>query len=383
MRQEFLKFAPPAVGEEEIAAVLETMRSGWITTGPKVKQFEETFANFLGAPAALAVNSCTSALHLALWAHGIKEGDEVITTPLTFVATVNVIEHVNATPVFVDVEPDTLNICPDAVEAAITPKTKAVLAVHYAGHPADMTRLKRITEKHGIKLVVDAAHALPASCDGVMVGGDEILTGFSFYATKNLTTAEGGMLTGSEELIEKARIASLHGMSRDAWKRYDNPGAWFYEVVTPGFKYNMTDIQAAIGLTQMSRLSTFQGRRHELVHRYSSAFENQPALRAPVTRPGIGHAWHLYVLRLREDALRIGRNEFITELAKRNIGSSVHFIPIHKHPYYADRFGPQDVPVAEGAYESMLSLPLHPGLTDQDQDDVITEVIDLCREFAA
>ena len=386
-RADFLPFAPPTIGEEEIAEVVDTLRSNWITTGPKTKQFESDFAAYLRAPGALAMSSCTAALHTALVAAGIKPGDEVITTPMTFAASVNVIEHVGARPVLADVEPDTLNIDPKAVEAAVSPRTRAILAVHYACHPADLDALWAIADARRCILVEDAAHALPARYRGRPIGGGPRgnPVAFSFYATKNLTTAEGGMLTASPEFLAQARIVGLHGMSRDAWKRYDKGGSWFYEVLLPGFKYNMTDIQAALGLWQLRKLSRFQERRAAIVARYHAAFVDEPALELPVARPEVDHAWHLYVLRLRLEALRIDRDRFIQELTARNIGTSVHFIPIHLHPFYRDRydFSPLSFPVAFTNYERMLSLPLVPRLSDRDVDDVIDAVLDVVRKFAA
>ena len=380
-RAEFLPFSPPAIGEEEIAAVVDTLRSSWITTGPKTKRFEAEFASYLGAPGTLALNSCTAGLHTALVTAGIGPGDEVITTPLTFAASVNVIEHVGARPVLVDVEADTLNVDPRGVAAAITPRTKGLLPVHFAGHPADLDPLRALAEVHRLTVIEDAAHALPAKYKGRHIGSGGNPVAFSFYATKNLTTAEGGMLAADPAFIERARLVSLHGMSRDGWKRYDKGGSWFYEVLLPGFKYNMTDIQAALGLCQLRKLAGFQDRRREVVRRYHSAFAGEDALELPVTRGDVEHAWHLYVLRLRPAALRIGRDQFIEELKRRNIGTSVHFIPIHVHPYYRDTYGyaPDAFPLAYGNYCRMLSLPLHPRLTDQDVDDVVEAVLDVAR----
>jgi dTDP-4-amino-4,6-dideoxygalactose transaminase len=384
-RSDFLPFSPPTIGEEEIQEVVDTLRSQWISTGPKTKRFESEFAAFLRAPGALALNSCTAALHTALKTLGIGPGDEVITTPMTFTASVNVIEHVGARPVLVDVEPDTLNIDPRKVAAAITPRTRAILPVHYAGHPADLDALRALGRAHGLEIVEDAAHALPACYKGRPIGSEGNPVAFSFYATKNLTTGEGGMLTADPEFLARARVISLHGMSRDAWKRYDKGGSWFYEVLVPGFKYNMTDIQAALGLWQLRKLEQFQARRRAVVSEYDRAFADEPALERPVTRPDVEHAWHLYVLRLRDDALTIGRDRFIQELTDRNIGTSVHFIPIHIHPYYRDKYGftPDSFPVAYDNFRRMLSLPLNPGLTDQDVSDVIEAVLDVVRSFQA
>jgi dTDP-4-amino-4,6-dideoxygalactose transaminase len=383
IRREFLLFSPPHIGDEEINEVVDTLRSDWITTGPKTKRFEAEFRAYLGAPGALALNSCTAGLHTALVTLGVGPGDEVITTPMTFCASVNVIEHVRARPVLVDVEPDTLNINPARIEAAITPRTRAIIPVHFAGHPADLDSIHQLAEAKRLLVLEDAAHALPARYKGRLIGAGPNPVAFSFYATKNLTTGEGGMLTGDTALLERARVVSLHGMSRDAWKRYDRGGSWQYEVLSPGFKYNMTDVQAALGLWQLRKLEHFQQRRREIALTYDQAFAGEEALEIPARRPDVEHAWHLYVLRLRPEALRIGRDQFINELADRKIGTSVHFIPVHVHPYYRDAYGyqPDDFPVAYRNYERMVSLPLHPRLTDRDVVDVIEAVYDVVRTY--
>jgi dTDP-4-amino-4,6-dideoxygalactose transaminase len=285
--------------------------------------------------------------------------------------------------VLVDVEPDTLNIDPARVERAITPRTKAILVVHYAGHPVDLDPIWQIAASNNLLVLEDAAHALPAKYKGRHIGSGPNPVAFSFYATKNLTTGEGGMLTGDPEFIERARVVSLHGMTRDAWKRYDKGGSWYYEVVCPGFKYNMTDIQAAIGLWQLRKLDSFQKRRRQIVQQYNEVFGDIDALEVPVERKDVEHAWHLYVLRLRREVLRIGRDQFIEELKERNIGTSVHFIPVHIHPYYRNKYGykPGDFPVAWENYQRMLSLPLNPCLSDQDVADVIEAVLDVVRQY--
>ncbi len=379
----FLPFSPPDITEQEIEAVVEVLRSGWITTGPKTKQFEQEFAAYLGAESALALSSCTAALHLALVVLGIGPGDEVITTPMTFCSSVNVIEHVGATPVLADVDPQTLTIDPTRVAEAITPRTKAIMPVHYAGHAADMRPLLALAREHGLAIIEDAAHALPAYYEGQAIGTIGDFTAFSFYATKNLATAEGGMLTASAERIEQARVLSLHGMSRDAWKRYDQEGSWYYEVLAPGFKYNMTDIQAALGLVQLHRLEHMQVRRRQIVARYNEAFSEVEALQTPIERPNVSHAWHLYVLRLRLERLTVDRAQFIRELAARRIGASVHFIPIHLHPYYRDKYGwrPEDYPVAVEEYRRLVSLPLSPRLSDVDVERVIAAVQDIVNKY--
>ena len=393
MRSEFLPFSPPLIHEEEIEEVVRTLRSGWITTGQRAQQFEEDFRNYTGAQAALAVNSATSAMHIALAALGIGEGDAVVSTTMTFASTIHVIEHQRALPVLVDVEPDTLNIDPNQVEAAVrrTPGVKAILPVHLYGHPADMDAIYDIAGRHGLAVIEDAAHSLPARHRGRLigapVGGFDFpnLVAFSFYATKNLTTGEGGMLTGSPDLIESARAWSLHGMSRDAFKRYTSEGSWRYDVTLPGFKYNMPDIQAAIGLHQLKRLDEMQRRRRSIVAQYDETLGRIPELETQSQRPDVESAWHIYLLRLRLDRLNIDRARFIDELRRRNIGASVHFIPVHQHSYYRDRYSlkPDQFPVAEREFGRMLSLPLSPAHSDQDIADVIEAVTEIVKEHRA
>ncbi len=406
-RDIFLAFSPPSIGEEEIAEVVDTLRSDWITTGPKVRRFEEEFAAFTGAPGAVALNSGTAALHVALTALGVGPGDAVITSPMTFCSSVHVIEHVGACPILVDVEPDTLNIDPRQVEAvaATVSRLRAVLPIHLYGHPCDMDPILQIARDYHLAVVEDAAHALVAKYRGRTVGAlwdlgtsertantnngagsddPRVAVCFSFYATKNLTTGEGGMLTGAPDLLREARIWSLHGMSHDAWNRYSEDGTWHYSVVAPGFKYNMTDIQASIGLHQLRKLPGFQARRREITRRYTEAFSQFEQLQPPVERREVEHAWHLYALRLNLETLTIDRARFIGELKARNVGSSVHFIPIHLHQYYRDKYGfrPEDFPVAFREFERLVSLPLYPRMTDDDVDDVIqavAEIVELYR----
>lgn len=368
----------------------DALRSGWITTGPRVAQFEGDFATAVGAPGALAVSSCTDALQIALAALGVGSGDAVFTTAMTFVASVHVIEHVGATPVLVDIDPATLNIDPARLEEAIATtardgrlRPRAVIPVHHSGQPCDMASIIDIARRYGLAVVEDAAHAIGAAYDGVPIGAPipdlEHAIAFSFYATKNLTTGEGGMLTASEALLDEARLWSLHGMSRDAWNRYGEGGSWFYEVIRPGFKCNMTDVQAAIGLHQLRRLGGFQRRRRELVARYRSGLEDLLEIELPVESSGTTHAWHLFVVRLHDATLKIDRGQLIGELAQRQIGASVHFIPIHLHPYYRDKYGfePGDYPIAHREYHRMVSLPLYPGMEDSDVDDVVEAIHDI------
>jgi dTDP-4-amino-4,6-dideoxygalactose transaminase len=375
----FIPFSPPLIEEDDIAEVVDTLKSDWITTGPKTRLFERTFCEKYGSPAALAVNSCTAAMHVALVVHGIGPGDEVITVSHTFCATVNVIEHVGATPVLVDVEPDTLCMDPKAFEAAITSKTKAVIPVHYAGHAADMDAINSIAAKHGIIVIEDAAHPISGTYNGKYIGSSNNPTAFSFYATKNLTTAEGGMLTGTQEFIDKARVVHLHGMSKDALKRYEKGGSWKYEVVVPGFKYNMTDLQASLGLRQLDKLERFQARRREIVNLYNQTFSKMPEVEVPTERDNVTSSWHLYVLRLNLDTLTIDRDQFIDELSARNIGTSVHYISVHLHPFYRDKYGfaPEDFPVTWANYNRMISIPMSARITDEQVQLVIESIQDI------
>ena len=397
MRDNLLPFSPPLIGEEEISEVVETLRSDWITTGPKVNRFEHEFARVIGAEAALALSSCTAAMHVALAALRIGDGDAVITSPMTFCSGVHVIEQVGARPLLVDVEPDTLNLDPAKVAESVEKlrggsdlKVKAILPVHLYGHPCDIDALLQIAAQHKLALIEDAAHSLPAKYKSRTIGQPAaskvpVLTCFSFYATKNLTTAEGGMLTGDPGTIDKARMWSLHGMSRDAWKRYSSEGSWYYEVLCPGFKYNMTDIQAAIGLHQLKKLSQFHNRRQEIARRYNAAFSQFEQFQVPAERNEVEHAWHLYVLRLNVKQIGVPRNRFIEELRTRNIASSVHFIPIHLHPYYRDKYNysPESFPVAYREFQRMISLPLYPRMSNEDVDDVIEAVCDIVRKEKA
>jgi dTDP-4-amino-4,6-dideoxygalactose transaminase len=374
-------FSPPNLSEEEIQEVVETLRSDWITTGPKTARFESEFAAFVQAPAALALNSCTAGLHVALATLGIGRGDRVATTTMTFAASVNVIEHVGAVPVLVDVEEDTLNISPAQLEAALLPDVRAIVAVHYSGHPVDMDAIQAIAKRRGIPVVEDAAHALPASHRGVRIGSHGNLTAFSFYATKNMTTCEGGMLTGDPRLLERARVLHLHGMSKDAARRYEKGGSWRYEILAPGFKYNMTDLQSAMGRVQLRRLGAFQQRRLEIVRRYDREFADLDAIETPRVRPEVESAHHLYVMRLHLDRLAIDRDQFVVRLAERGVTASVHFIPIHVHPYYRQRYGfrPEDFPVAYTNFLRMISLPLFSRMTDDEVAHVIAAVRDVAH----
>ena len=380
MRDTFLPFALPLLGEDEIEGVLECLRSGWLTTGPKTKQFEQEFAAYVGAKHALAVNSCTAALHLGLEALGVGEGDEVITSPMTFTATAAVIEHLQAHPVFVDVEPRTLNIDVSKIEERITPKTKAILPVHFAGQACDMAPLMELARRRNLPVIEDAAHAIPTRYQGKLIGTLGDITCFSFYATKNLTTGEGGMITTDrDDVADRVRLMYLHGMSRDAWKRYTESGSWAYEILAPGFKYNLSDVASAIGIPQLRAVETMHARRREIARRYTEAFQGLPGVRPPVVADDASHGWHLYVIQVDPTALTIGRDEFIREMMARKIGVSVHFIPLHIQPYYRDKYElkPSDYPNAYAAYQRILSLPIYARMSDADVEDVIAAVRDV------
>jgi len=388
MRDTFLPFSLPTIGEEEIAEVIDSLRSGWITTGPKTKRFEEEFREYIGAKHAIAVNSCTAGLHIALAALGIGPGDEVIVPTLTFCSTANVVVHLGARPVLVDVGED-FNVTPEAIEKAITPRTKAVIPVHYGGQPCDLEAIYAIAARHNLAVVEDAAHAVGAVYHGHKIGSDSlrpatsglrVVTCFSFYATKNMTTGEGGMnTTADDELAERMRLLSLHGMSRDAWKRYTSAGSWYYEVLLPGYKYNMTDIQAALGIHQLRKLDDFIAIRQRYARMYDEGFADLPEVERPIIHPDRTHTYHLYVIRLNLERLTIDRAQFIEELKALNIGTSVHFIPVHLHPYYQKALGYRvgDCPVAERLYERIISLPLYPRMTEDDVQDVIHAVKDV------
>jgi perosamine synthetase len=368
-------FYKPDIGGEEIAAVVDTLRSGWLTIGPRTREFEEVFAQAVGARHAVAVSSCTAALHLALDALEIKRGDEVITSTMTFTATGATIVHAGARPVLVDCTPDTLNIDPEDVRRKITPRTRVILPVHYSGHPASMEDILQIADEHHLAVVEDAAHALPASYRGRRVGAIGDVTAFSFYATKNLTTGEGGMLTTADaSLADRLRTRRLHGMSRDAWRRYSADGAWRYDVAYPGFKYNMTDIAAAMGLVQLRRLPALHQRRRQLAALYDEMLSDVPELQLPVTRADVEHAWHLYVVRLRPQQLRTRRDQLMELLKAAGVPTQVHFIPLHLHSYYRDAFGyrPENFPVASAAAERILSLPFFTLMSDDDVRYVAT-----------
>ena len=383
-RAEFVPFHVPQIDDDEIHSVVETLKSGWLTTGMKVKRFEEDFARYLGSGHAVAVNSCTAALHLALEAVGIGEGDEVIVPTMTFTASAEVVLYLKAKPVLVDCLADTLNTDPEQIERAITSRTKAIIPVHFGGQPCDMERILEIARRHNLYVIEDAAHALPAKYHGRVVGTIGDITCFSFYATKSITTGEGGMATtNNPEWAVRMRMMSLHGISHDAWKRYAKEGSWYYEVLCPGFKYNLTDIGAAIGIEQLKKCDDFGVVRNNIAAAYNDAFADLPEIHTPFCEPGLQHAWHLYVIQLQPDRLRITRDQFIEALKERGIGTSVHFIPLHLHPYYRDMFGyaPNDFPMASDVYQRIISLPIYPKMTHADIDHVIDAVRNVVQQY--
>lgn len=376
----FLPFALPEIGDEEIAEVVDTLRSGWVTTGPKAKRFEQAFAEFLGEPQieCIAVNSATAGLHLALEALGLGPGDEVITTTHTFTATAEVVRYLGADVVLVDIDPATMNIALDQIEAAITPRTKAIIPVHYAGLAVDMLALLDIARKHGLKVVEDAAHALPTTLEKELIGTlGSNATVFSFYANKTMTTGEGGMLvTRDPALAQRARVMRLHGINRDAFDRFTaKVPSWYYEIVAPGFKYNLTDIAAALGLHQLKRLPAFQQRREQIAQAYLEAFDDLPLILPPQAPEGDVHSWHLFVLRLSDEAA-VTRDQFIENMFARGIGCSVHYVPLHQHPYWRDRYGltAEMFPHSQRAYERTVSIPLYTAMSDADVQRVIAAV---------
>ena len=376
-------FFRPEISEDEIASVAETLRSGWLTTGPKTKQFEREFAEKVGAKHAIAVNSATSALHLSLDALGIGPGDEVLVPTLTFTATAEVVVHRGAKPVLVDCDPVSLNLDLDRLERLVTPHTKAIMPVHYAGQPCDMDRVMQFAAAHKLWVVEDAAHALPARWGDRSIGTIGHTTCFSFYANKTITTGEGGMVTtADDELAERLRLRSLHGLSKDAWKRFAAQGAWYYEVVYPGYKYNMTDMAAALGLGQLARCDDFWRRRQARVERYNALLSDVAEIQTPVAAAEVQHAWHLYVIQIVPERLTISRNEFIQYLEQAGIVISVHYLPLHMHPYYRDSLGyqPDDLPAARAAYDRIISLPLYPGLPDESLQYVADNVRRIARE---
>lgn len=386
IREAFLPYCLPDITDEEVNEVVQSLKSGWLAKGPRTIEFEKKFAEYVGAEHAVAMNSCTAALHIALLSANIGPGDEVITTPMTFAASANTIIHVGAVPVFADIDPETGCIDPDEIAKKVTPRTKAIIPVHYSGHSCDLDAIYEIANKHGLFVSEDAAHAIYTRYKGRMIGDNpKGAVSYSFYATKNLSTGEGGMLvTNNEEIANRARVLITHGMSRNAWNRYAKGGSWKYDIEEPGYKYNMFDIQASLGLIQLDRLEEMQQRRAQIADRYNRAFSELAAVKVPTVSEGTTtHSWHLYVLRVNPAELRIDRDQLIEELKERNVGTSVHFIPVHLMTAYSKKFGYKkgDFPNAEAWFENIVSLPLYPSMTDDDVDYVISSVQDIVHKF--
>ena len=387
VRKDFLPFHQPLIGGEEEKEVVQTLRSGWLSTGPRTQQFERAFADYIGCRRAIGLNSCTAGLHLALVALGIGEEDEVITTPITFPATANVIVHQRARPVFADIDPETLNIDPDKIEEKVTPKTKAIMPVHFAGHPCEMDRISEIAQKPNLKVIEDAAHALEAEYHGRKVGLLGNAAAFSFYATKNITTGEGGMLTtNDDELADKINILRLHGISRDAWNRYGLEGYKHWDTIYPGYKCNMFDIQAAIGIHQLKKVDQFLQVRKKYVEMYDKAFAKIPEIKILSRKENIKHSHYLYVILIKTEDLTADRDVIMNAIQAENIGIGIHFRALHLQPYYTNTyaFKPGDFPNAEYASDRVISLPLYPAMTEEDMADVIeavTKVISRYRRY--
>ena len=379
----FIPFSSPLIEEEEKQEIIDTLNSGWLTTGPKVKQFEKDFAGYIGSKHAIAVNSCTSALHLALDAIGVKEGDEIIIPTMTFAATAEVVTYFNAKPILVDCEQSSLLIDANKIEEKITDKTKAIIPVHYGGQSCEMDEIQRIASTNNLKVIEDAAHALGTKYKGRFIGTVGDITCFSFYVTKSITTGEGGMIcTENDAFAERMRLMSLHGISKDAWKRYTSEGSWYYEIIDAGYKYNLTDIAAALGITQLKKCDEFYRKRKKIADRYNEAFSSISELKTPECRHYETHAWNLYVVQLDLGKLKLNRAQFIESMKEYGVGCSVHFIPLHLHPYYKGAFGfkPDDFPLASDKYERIVSLPIYPKMTHEDVEYVVECVTQIIAE---
>jgi len=380
----FLPFHRAFIEEDDIQSVVRVLRSGWLTTGAETRRFEAAFARYVGSSNAVAVSSCTAALHLALAAIHLKEGDEVILPTMTFSSTGQVVLYFRARPILVDCEPDSFQIDPEAIERAITPRTRAVIPVHFAGSPARMDAILDIARRHNLQVIEDAAHAMPARYKGQWVGTIGDITCFSFYATKTLTTGEGGMITTENpEVADRVRMLSLHGISKNAYARYTAEGSWRYEILDVGYKYNMTDMQAALGLAQLEKCELMREKRERIAERYTDALCSTDAYATPKIPAGIQHAWHLYVIKVNPDVLTISRDRVIEELKQRGIGTSVHFIPLHTHPYYRQQLGYRvgQFPCAERHFGGAISLPLFPGMINEETDRVIEALQEIAASY--
>jgi perosamine synthetase len=384
MNKDYLLFHKPYITEDEINEMIDTLRSGWLSMGPKTIKFEEEFNKYIGSKKSVAVSSWTAGGHLTLEAFGIKQGDEVIVPTMTFPATAEIVCYFGAKPVIVDVEEDTLNISIEQIEKNITKKTKAIIPVHYAGQPCNLDEINEIAKKYNLRVLEDAAHSLPAFYKGKKIGTISEVTCFSFYATKTLSTGEGGMIcTNNEELAERCAIMRLHGINRDAWKRYSESGSWYYEVVALGYKYNFTDLQASLGLPQLKKVDSMWESRKHIARKYTEAFKDLDLITLHTIKPDRESSWHLYPIRLNLEMLSVTRAQIIEELKKNNIGVGVHFMPVHKHLFYSETFNlnDKDFPVASSAFPRLLSLPIYPGMTDYNINKVIDVFTSILKKY--
>ena len=384
MNKDFLFFHKPFISDDEVDEIVDTVRSGWLSMGPKTIKFEEAFNSYIGCKKSIAVSSWTAAGHLTLEAYGIRPGDEVIVPTMTFPATAEIVCYFGAKPVIVDVEEDTLNISLKEIEKAITSRTKAVIPVHYAGQPCDMDEIHEIAKNNNLKVIEDAAHSLPATYKGKKVGTISDVTCFSFYATKTLSTGEGGMIcTNDEEIAERCTIMRMHGINRDAWKRYTESSSWYYEVVAPGFKYNFTDLQASLGLPQLKKVDQMWQSRKNIAAKYTQALKDNELLTLHGVKENRDSSWHLFPIRLKLEFLKINRAQLIDEMRKLNVGAGVHFMPIHQHIYYNQTFklDNKNYPIASSVFPKLVSLPIYPGMQDEHVDRVINVLVDLLEKY--
>ncbi len=384
MNKDFLLFHKPFISDDEINEMVDTLRSGWLSMGPKTIKFEEGFTSYIGCKKSVAVSSWTAAGHLTLEAFGIKQGDEVIVPTMTFPATAEIVCYFGAKPVIVDVDESTLNISLLEIEKAITPKTKAIIPVHYGGQPCDLDEINELAKKYNLKVLEDAAHSLPATYKGKKIGTISDVTCFSFYATKTLSTGEGGMIcTNNDEIAERAAIMRMHGINRNAWKRYSESGSWYYEVVAPGYKYNFTDLQASLGIPQLKKVDDMWNARKKIAQRYTEALKDNEMITLHTIKEDRESSWHLYPIRLNLEMLTKNRAQVIDEMKKNDVGVGVHFMPVHQHLFYSETFKLDDknYPVASAAFPRLMSLPIYPGMTDKSVEKVISVLVDTLNKF--
>ncbi len=384
MNKDFLLFHKPFISDDEINEMVDTLRSGWLSMGPKTIKFEEGFTSYIGCKKSVAVSSWTAAGHLTLEAFVIKQGDEVIVPTMTFPATAEIVCYFGAKPVIVDVDENTLNISLTEIEKAITPKTKAIIPVHYGGQPCDLDEINELAKKYNLRVLEDAAHSLPATYKGKKIGTISDVTCFSFYATKTLSTGEGGMIcTNDDEIAERAAIMRMHGINRNAWKRYSESGSWYYEVVAPGYKYNFTDLQASLGIPQLKKVDDMWNARKKIAQRYTEALKDNELITLHTIKEDRESSWHLYPIRLNLEMLTKNRAQVIDEMKKNDVGVGVHFMPVHQHLFYSETFNLDDknYPVASAAFPRLMSLPIYPGMTDKSVEKVISVLIDTLNKF--